>query len=123
MRPLSLTFPHGAPALGLLLIRIAIGLALLSYAMKTFVDVETVTTGVVAVVAGTLGIGTLLGLWTPVTGTLVAFFSIGLAIAWPAARWYYSTIGILGLALALLGPGIWSLDARILGWRRLDGRD
>jgi hypothetical protein len=91
--------------------------------MKTFGDLGTFAMGVLAVVAGMLGVGALAGLWTPVTGTLVAFFSIGVAIEWPAVRWYYGTIGILGLALALLGPGIWSLDARLLGWRRLDARD
>jgi hypothetical protein len=32
-------------------------------------------------------------------------------------------VGMLSLALALLGPGAWSVDARLFGWRRLEIRD
>jgi putative oxidoreductase len=31
-------------------------------------------------------------------------------------------LGALGAALALLGPGAWSVDARLFGWKRLDIR-
>ena len=32
-------------------------------------------------------------------------------------------LGTLGAALALLGPGAWSADARLFGWKRMDIRD
>ena len=35
---------------------------------------------------------------------------------WPLAHFD------LGAALALLGPGAWSVDARLFGWKRLDTR-
>jgi uncharacterized membrane protein YphA (DoxX/SURF4 family) len=69
-----------------------------------------------------LGLLFLAGLWTPVAGTLVAaealwnVFSSG-----PSWRWIM--LATLGAALALIGPGAWSIDARLFGWRRLEIRD
>ena len=68
-----------------------------------------------------IGLGVLLlaGLWTPVAGTLVAaealwnIFSSG-------HPWRWIMLATLGAALALIGPGAWSIDARLFGWRRLE---
>ena len=80
--------------------------------------------GVVLLQTPSIGLGLLLlaGLWTPVAGTLVAaealwnIFSSG-------HPWRWIMLATLGAALALIGPGAWSIDARLFGWRRLDIRD
>jgi putative oxidoreductase len=70
-----------------------------------------------------LGILLLVGLWTPVAGTLVAVVELWSAFSHPHDPWTYIFLGTFGAALALIGPGAWSVDARLFGWRRIDIRD
>jgi hypothetical protein len=61
-----------------------------------------------------------IGLWTPiaaVTQTLiqVALMSLGHQVDTAAT----AVAAALGLALAMLGPGAWSLDARLFGRKRI----
>jgi hypothetical protein len=37
--------------------------------------------------------------------------------------WIPILLGTFGAALALLGPGGWSVDSRLFGWKRIDMRD
>ena len=66
------------------------------------------------------GILLLAGLWTPIAATLVAAYGIAIAISEPPAVWAGILLGTIGAALALLGPGAWSVDARLFGWKRID---
>jgi hypothetical protein len=61
----------------------------------------------------------LVGLWTPVAGLLVAVAELGLAWSHPAEPWTFVHFGTLGAALAMLGPGGWSIDARLFGRKRI----
>ncbi len=72
-----------------------------------------------------LGAGVLLlvGLWTPFTGTLVAVLGFWAAATQPGDLWAKIQLGTFGVALALLGPGAWSIDARLFGWKRIEVRD
>jgi len=69
-----------------------------------------------------LGLSSLLivGLWTPIVGTLLALNALWHALTHVEDRWYCVVVGALGVALALLGPGLWSVDAHLFGWRRLE---
>ena len=72
-----------------------------------------------------MGVLVLLGLWTPIVCALVGLGAAAHAVANPADAAFDSLLATLGVALALLGPGAWSVDARLFGWRRVDipGRD
>jgi len=69
------------------------------------------------------GILLLAGLWTPVSGSLLAVLGIWSAISQPGDPWSAILRGTIGAGLALVGPGAWSVDARLFGWKRIDVRD
>jgi hypothetical protein len=59
------------------------------------------------------------GLWTPFAAIAVAAIHLGI-LSW--AQGLNGASGVAaaaGLALAMLGPGAWSLDARLFGRKRI----
>ena len=69
-----------------------------------------------------IGAGILLiaGLWTPIAGTSAGLTEIWKMLMLPGDKWLWLMLGTAGAALAMLGPGLWSVDARLYGWRRLE---
>lgn len=61
----------------------------------------------------------LIGLWTPVAGAMLAIVALLHAVFHLANPWTCVLMGVLGAAVALLGPGVWSIDARLYGWKRI----
>jgi hypothetical protein len=72
------------------------------------------------VLTGALGMLLLLGLWTPIAGTVVAIVASSCGFLHRADFLNWVLLGALGAALALLGPGGWSVDARLFGWKRVE---
>jgi hypothetical protein len=120
VRRLYSTFAQGPPGLGLLLLRLVAGIGGIVLGFNALRSAH----GVVATLFHVLWLGLssllIVGLWTPLVGTLLALTSIWHALTHVEDRWYCVVVGALGVALALLGPGLWSVDARLFGWRRVE---
>jgi len=123
MRRLFSTFADGAPGAGLLLMRVAAGAALLIRAGIVLAAAPAVAAAVFHVAAAGIGVLLLIGLWTPIAATLTALAGAWGAYANPGDVGFYVLLAALGAALALLGPGAWSIDARLFGWKRVEIRN
>lgn len=121
MRRLFSTFAPGSAGIGLLLIRLVPAAVLLAPPVTGLQDEPQVgLTLLLHAISAGLGVLLLAGLWTPFAGTLVALISLWNVFAGQADWPYCAIVGILGIALALLGPGAWSIDAPHSGWKRIE---
>jgi putative oxidoreductase len=82
-------------------------------------SIEGATLEGAAVIGGVL---LLAGLWTPVSGSLIAASALWSLVIKSGDPWRSILLASMGVALAMIGPGVWSLDARLFGWRRIDVR-
>jgi uncharacterized membrane protein YphA (DoxX/SURF4 family) len=65
------------------------------------------------------------GLWTPAAGAAVALAEAALtALLYVHSKddlWSHGRLAVLAVGLAMLGPGAWSIDARLFGRKLLTG--
>jgi putative oxidoreductase len=70
---------------------------------------------VISLIGAAAGILLLIGLWTPFVGSLIAAVQMWIAFSYAGDPWTSIMLAILAATLAIIGPGAWSIDARLFG--------
>jgi hypothetical protein len=100
--------------------RVVLGASLLLRANSALWSNPPVTTTIISAFLTGFGLLLIPGLWTPLVGALVALLEILQIMTIGGDRWATVLLGTIGCALAMLGPGLWSVDARLFGWKRVE---
>lgn len=67
-----------------------------------------------------LSIFVLLGLWTPIVGTLVSLIEVWVILSRTVDPSIPIILATLSATLAMIGPGAWSIDARLFGRKHIE---
>ena len=116
MQRLFSVFPTGMPGIGLLLLRVSVAAVLLVDGTAHWTLVTSWWTFLlVAVPAGALCLGFL----TPYAASLCCVIELGVLWVTKAEEFHLIIALIPSVVVAMVGPGAYSLDARIFGRRLL----
>ncbi len=103
--------------------RLVAGIAIVVHGVMTLRGGLPIAPAILHVLAVGAGLLLFVGLWTPIAGALLAIIALWNAFSQPGDPWPNIMLGTIGVALALLGPGAWSVDAHLFGWKRIDPPD
>ena len=124
MQRLFSGFASGLSGTGLLLLRLLTGAALIYFGIADLREAPPLPTALLQIIGIGSGILLLIGLWTPVAGALAAIVKVSIAFSRYFSHsgdpWIPIVQAVLGAVLAMVGPGAWSIDARLFGRKRIN---
>jgi putative oxidoreductase len=115
-------FPNGWPGRGLLLLRLLAGTYLIHDGIIGLLGTPQWAGVVQQLTAVGAGILLLVGFCTPMAGVLVVFVETWTGFSKTDTLRNCLVTASLGAALAMLGPGVRSVDALLFGRKRIDLR-
>ena len=119
MQRLFSTFADGWPGVGLLLQRILTAVLLIHIGVIGLSGTSFALSMIPQLLGSLAGILLLVGLWTPIVGTLIAVIELWVILNHASDPWISIILATLGVTAAMIGPGAWSLDARLFGRKHL----
>lgn len=123
MQRLFSTFANGLPGKGLLIQRLVTASALLFCAALHLSESSELTLLIPYLLAAGAGILLLLGLWTPVIGAIIFVLEVWIIFLHTGDALVPILLATFGGSLAIIGPGAWSIDARLFGRKHFTIRD
>lgn len=113
-------FPNGLPGLGLLLLRLVCSAFVIAGGVTRILAGSYIPTLILESTEVAGAVLLVMGLWTPVAGILIVLVELCLA-SWGRSGIENSILlAAVGAALAVLGPGSHSIDAKRYGRRRVE---
>jgi putative oxidoreductase len=114
------TFADGWPGAGLLLQRLLTGAILLNCGISHLGRASQFAAITPQVIGAGAGMLLLVGLWTPIAGVLVAIVELWIVLSRVGDPLVPLMLAVLGASLAMIGPGAWSIDARLFGRKHIE---
>ena len=115
MQRLYSTFARGWPGMGLLCLRVTAAITAFHFCGSAL----SLSGSSMAVIEGALALLLCAGLWTPIAGGMMAGVAVWTAFSRTGDPWALILLAAVAVALAMLGPGAWSIDALLFGRRRM----
>lgn len=119
MRRLFSTFAHGAPGIGLVLLRLTVGIIAITHDVMVLAKGASPAFAAFHIFLTVLALMVLVGLWTPIVAALMAISAFFEAALHDVTWLQCVSVAFLCIALVLIGPGTWSIDARLYGWKEI----
>ena len=115
------TFASGWPGVGLLLLRLTVAAVLLYCAAAEFRVTPHLPSIIPQTIGAAAGIFLLIGFGTPFAGVAVALVELWFSFFGDGFSLSALLLTAIATSLAMIGPGAWSLDARLFGRKHIEG--